>query len=168
VIDMNNERNRQQRFTEGMRQMVGIGTSYKKPGYIVPTHKQMDVFDRFDIPYDIDEQLRDAVIELNDRGFKTGGSCSGGHQKHKKEGFITIHPSHFEIHDLSMKHPSSSNKIFTYANLHGTSNVSINIPLVKKIIRKHIGNVSVRYYPPTLKYIALFHSFEFPKLTVGR
>jgi hypothetical protein len=162
---MNNNRSQQQRFTKGMRKMIGIGTSYKKPGYIFPTHKQMDVFDQFDIPYDVDEQLRDVVIELNELGFKTGGSCSGGHQTKNSEGFITILLSHFEIHELSVKHQSSSNKIHRYAGLHGTSNVSIDVPLIKTIIQKHIGNVSVRYKQPTLKYIALFHSFTFPKLT---
>jgi hypothetical protein len=165
---MNNERSQQQRFTKGMRSRTGIGTSYKKPGYIVPTHKQMDAFDRFGISYDIDEQLREVVIELNERGFNTGGSCSGGHQTPNDRGFITIHPSHFEVHEMSEKHPFSRNKILTYAHLHGTSNVSINVPLIKTIIRKHIGKVSVGYKHPTLKYIALFHSFTFPKLTAGR
>jgi hypothetical protein len=149
---------------------IGIGMRYKQPGYPIPTHKQMDEFERYDIAYDVDEQLRDAVIELNNRGFKTGGSCSGGHKRAKGfpkslTGYITIHPSTAEYRELADRYPEARNDIWSYARLHGASDATVDIPLVKKVIQRYIGNVSVRHEQPSLKFIKLFHTFTFPKLT---
>lgn len=150
--------------------MTGVGSQYKKPGYVLPTWEQMDCFDRYDIAYDVDEPLRDLMIELNRKGYKTGGSCSGGHLNglfNNKKGFITFHPSSTELRGLSEKYPDNQMQILTYFRLHGHSDNTIEPKVVKKIIRKHIGEVTVSHKPPTIDKLALFHSFRFPKIIKG-
>jgi hypothetical protein len=160
--------NAKQRFTEGMKKMTGVGTQYKKPGYTYPTWKQMDWFDQYDIAYDVDEPLRELVIELNREGYKTGGSCSGGHKnKHFNYdyGFITFHPSRTEMQDLINKYPDNQMQILTYFRLHGHSYNTIDPKPIKMIMRSYIGDIMIRHTQPTVKKLALFHSFRFPKIS---
>jgi len=58
-------------------------------GMKMPTHDQMNKMDKHDVIYDVDQEIRDVVIELNDHGFKTLGSCAG-HRPNKIGGFISI------------------------------------------------------------------------------
>jgi hypothetical protein len=46
-------------------------------GRRLPTHDEMDVLEEHRIPCSIELEIRSAVIELNNMGFRTAGSCSG-------------------------------------------------------------------------------------------
>ena len=58
-------------------------------GYTLPSHEEMDDMDKHHLIYDIDPDIRSMVIELNKKGFKTGGSCAG-HIPNRIHGFVTI------------------------------------------------------------------------------
>lgn len=62
--------------------------SVKCKGFTIPSENQMNEFDKYRISYDVDQPLRDILIELNQNGYKTGGSCAG--HTAKGYGFITI------------------------------------------------------------------------------
>jgi len=48
----------------------------------IPTSKEISEMDKYGIPYDVDKPLRGTIIELNEYGLKTGGSCCGhGNQR---------------------------------------------------------------------------------------
>jgi len=55
----------------------------------MPTLKQIKRMDELRIPYDIDKPLRDVVIELNEVGLVTGGSCCG-HGSPNNSAFINF------------------------------------------------------------------------------
>lgn len=110
------------RFIKGIKKMTGTGVQYKKPGYIYPTLTQMDWFDHYNIAYDVDEPLRELVIELNREGYKTVGSCQGGHADNHfnyNYGFITFDPSQTEMRKLLQKYPDNQMQVLTYFRLHG-------------------------------------------------
>jgi hypothetical protein len=75
----------------------GVGeTAFTIKNYKFPTHEQMNQYKKFHLPYDIDTGLRDLIIELNQLGYKTLGSCNG-HNLHR--GFISFALSDNEIHN---------------------------------------------------------------------
>jgi hypothetical protein len=53
----------------------------------IPTQYQIDEMEKYNIPLDVDKELRKSVIDLNKAGFKTEGSCTG-HGEY--DGYITF------------------------------------------------------------------------------
>jgi hypothetical protein len=49
----------------------------------VSTRRTMDTYN---LPYDVDPEIRDVIIELNRKGFKTIGNCAG----HRDNGFLSV------------------------------------------------------------------------------
>ena len=66
-----------------------------------PTTTQMNKFDKYHIPYDVDPALRSPIIALNEHGYATYTSCQG----HKKgnDGVISITPHKSEIPEPYLK-----------------------------------------------------------------
>lgn len=54
-----------------------------------PGKKQIELMNKYDLILDIDPKIRNLVIDLNEMGFKTYGSCAG-HNPKKRQGFVTI------------------------------------------------------------------------------
>lgn len=74
----------------------GIGLDmWRLRGYTLPTLDEMRRMDKFNL-YDIDPLIRTAVIELNERGLATRGSCSGHAKDRGCRGFITFAPETFK------------------------------------------------------------------------
>jgi len=46
-------------------------------GQQLPTHAEMDEMERNRLPYDIDPEIRQPVLELNRQGYRTCMSCAG-------------------------------------------------------------------------------------------
>jgi hypothetical protein len=92
---------RQQRFRQNVQQDTtgGMqGEAFRTKGYTFPTHQQMDKFDKYRIPHNVDPGVRDLVIAINDCGYRTGGSCQGAHLRHRTEGgFVVVNPHRSEV-----------------------------------------------------------------------
>jgi len=78
------------RFWDNRRDNIMRGPTFTIfKGLKMPTHDQMDKLEKYGIVYDVDPEIRDMVIELNDKGFKTLGSCAG-HMPNKINGFVSF------------------------------------------------------------------------------
>lgn len=88
----------QQRY---LNHVKGLNTRFGKNvlnpinKFYYPTTTQMNKFDKYHIPYDIDPAIRSPIIALNEHGYSTYTSCQG----HNKggEGWININPHESEI-----------------------------------------------------------------------
>ena len=116
-----------------------------------PTHYQMNQFEKYGVVYDVDPALRDVVIELNARGYRTAGSCQG-HNFRNKHGYVTIRPSAKEI-------PIESNKYRD--EIYSVKKV--NPHEIIMIFKKH-GIIITKHTPTSFitKKIIPFYTFEFP------
>jgi hypothetical protein len=152
---------RQQRFAKNVKKdMSGgmQGKAFRTKGFTFPTHEQMDAFDKYHIPHNVDPALRDAVIDLNKRGYCTSGSCQGGHLHNKRTnerntGFIAITP-----------HKSEYPQQYQQMRLHHSKKV-VNPNEVKQVLKSH--NIKVKKHdPPYFRKgeIKDFHAFEFDTL----
>jgi len=84
------------------------GSSYAYfKGNRPPGKNQVKILDKHRIPIDVDPEIRKVVIELNENGIRTLGSCAG-HRMGEQRGFVTI------AHTVE----------------------EINVPLLKKIFSK--------------------------------
>jgi hypothetical protein len=54
-----------------------------------PGKKQEKLLDKHKVPVDVDPEVRNIVIELNEKGIRTLGSCAG-HREGEWRGFVTI------------------------------------------------------------------------------
>lgn len=52
----------------------------------IPTSEEADQLEHYNIPFDIDPEIRTLVISLNEKGYKTYGSCAG----HRDRGFLVF------------------------------------------------------------------------------
>lgn len=102
-------------LNEHAGQTYEIFKNNRPPGKI-----QELLLDKHKIPCDVDPEIRNIIIELNERGIKTLGSCAG-HKKNKWTGFVTI---------------GEYKEIDFYKNT--------DISLVKKIFKKH-GIENIRF-----------------------
>ena len=92
-----------------------------------PGKKQERLLDKYKIPCDVDPEIRNIVIELNEKGIKTLGSCAG-HKIGKWKGFVTIGDyKKIRIH----------NQPFDFYK-------NTDIRIVKKIFKKH-GIEEIRF-----------------------
>jgi len=83
------EKNTNKRFWSNRSGNDNRGSYYTMVNNVkLPTNTEMDKLDKHNIIYDIDPPIRTMVIELNDKGFKTEGSCAG--HSIKPNGFITF------------------------------------------------------------------------------
>lgn len=89
-------------------------------GFKLPTHEQMDQLDQQGVIYDIDEPIRDLVIDLNRNGFKTMGSCAGHIQN--TQGFVTLSGS---LNTLQQS-PEKLNRLDSILQTHGCKNIAIS------------------------------------------
>jgi hypothetical protein len=99
----------------------------------------------------VDPALRDVVIELNTRGYRTAGSCQG-HNPRNKHGYVTIRPSAKEI-------PIEANKYRD--EIYSVK--KINPREIIMIFKKH-GITITKYTPASFikNRIIPFYTFEFP------
>lgn len=151
---------RQQRFARNVDGNIhtGIGAqAFNTRGFTFPTSQQMDKFDKYNLPHDIDPGVRDVVLDLNDAGYRTCGSCQG-HQK-DAQGFVNIemHPS-----EIPQKH---FNQVCEWHQRSGDpfSKKKIDEPEVKAIHKDH--NIkAVQYKKPRVVggTFTDYHSFQFP------
>lgn len=54
----------------------------------IPSSSDADELVGYDIPLDVDPEIRGLVLNLNRAGYETFGSCAGHHKEEK--GFITL------------------------------------------------------------------------------
>jgi len=167
---------RQQRFARNIKdnENRGLGgLAFITPGYSFPTHKQMDKFDKYKLPHDIDPALREVVIDLNDHGYTTGGSCQG-HYKGSK-GFISIYPNRSEVSLSVLKERLGSSedakKLAKALIALGESKKVVDPREVEQIIFKH--GIKVTKYEPliintTRKNLKIHHAFIFQAIPGGR
>jgi len=164
--------NRQRRFAENVRENkdIGIGGhAFHRKGYLFPSHEQMDKFKKYNVPFDVDEKLRGAVIALNQVGYRTGGSCSG--HKAGERGFIAVNPhpaTDLFYNELKRKDPEKYQKAYQfYKKESAYSIIPINPSEVKSIIKRYTGVPQI-YYQPTGSSskgrVAYYHAFTFPSL----
>jgi len=150
---------RQQRFIKNVRDNPARGSGdWKQKSYYYPTEQQMNKFEKYNIVYDVDPALRDVVIELNAKGYRTVGSCQG-HSKHNKTGFVTIAITYNEV---PLKYRNSTTSLAQHL-LKELSEKEINPTEIKMIFKKH-GITITKYTPPVFNksQIRNFHSFDFP------
>ncbi len=83
------------------------------PGEIPSTEDEIQLR-KHNIPFDVDEPIRKAVIELNNLGFKTAGSCAG-HNKPNR-GFIAINRT---------IGPSEKSTVYAVLAKYGLKNIKI-------------------------------------------
>ena len=92
-------------------------------GQKIPTHREMDELERYGVPFDVDPEIREMVMDVNRRGYYTGGSCAG----HPFPTLNTLGRGH-----LIIKGKRKGGRIVE----------SVNLPLheqdeVKRIMRSH-------------------------------
>jgi hypothetical protein len=69
---------------------INRGSTYSMfNGNRPPGKNQKKLLDKHDIPVDVDPEIRNIIIELNEKGIRTLGSCAG-HAIGKWNGFVTI------------------------------------------------------------------------------
>jgi hypothetical protein len=105
----------------------------------MPTHEQMNEMDKYGLIYDIDQEIRDAVIDLNKHGFKTAGSCAG-HVPNKNAGFISIMgiPTEQKIQtakSILSKHGLKNLRLIKYDNFWSFSFKSVGIHSFRSIYK---------------------------------
>ena len=154
---------KQQRFVKNVKDNITRGNddSWKRQSYRYPTEQQMDKFEKYHIVYDVDPALRDIVIDLNSKGYRTVGSCQG-HNKHNKIGFVNIA---IAINELPLKYRNSDTPAGKYFSKN-LSQKDVNPTEIKTIFKKH-GITITKYTPPTFvksRSIRNFHSFDFPTI----
>jgi hypothetical protein len=164
------EANRQKRFAQNVKDndMRGIGGSaFKQKGYSYPTHEEMNQFKKYNLPFDIDQQLRKTIIALNQSGYRTWGSCSG--HVDGERGFITVapHPSDPFFITLKKENPVFYQSLFLHYKLNGGySKVPANPNQIKSIIKRYTGITQIYYKPPIYRpnnnRTQLYHAFTFP------
>lgn len=118
-------------------------------GYSYPTPRQMSAFEKYNIPPDVDPILRDIVIELNNKGYRTNGSCQG--HLSKRNAFIGIElfkpewlkyipntspTEHIELRNLMMK-------------ASRFSLIPINPSEIIRMMKKY-GLTDIKYEPPQM------------------
>jgi hypothetical protein len=117
----------------------GQGELWRRNTYKYPTTQQMDQFKKYHVIYDIDPALRKVIIDLNSKGYRTGGSCQG-HLKVNGRGYIKINtsrnqlPERFRNRDTPLARMLSDN----------LSLKDIDPNEVKTILKKH--NIIVTSY----------------------
>jgi len=141
--------------------LLGANSSvHGRIGYEYPTHKQMDAFEKFNIPPDVDPDLRNIVIDLNRAGYKTLGSCQG----HAIGGraFVSLAPTQSDLIKLIPKDVRLRAKLTKHMGRQGNPLKQINLSEIKGIFRKH-GINKVNYVPPHWKKgtVSPFHAFVF-------
>jgi hypothetical protein len=151
---------------------TGVGNmAFRTKGYKFPTQEQMDDFRKLNIVYDIDEKLRDVIIDLNKHGYRTQGSCAGHTAGH--HGFITFGLSEAEIKARATSESKGNKYVATkiYQSLvnhtnHEQGSVSphINLDKIKTILKNH-GLHTIKYTKPDRE--RLFHAFTFDSLSPG-
>jgi hypothetical protein len=162
----------------------GIGPdAFQTKGYTFPTTKQQNKFDKYGIVHDIDSEIRDAVIDLHDAGYRTGGSCQG--HAVGARGYVSINPHPSELPKPFIrrvagyyKTPVSEKRVVSdLYNLGGDRGATSTKPVdpreVKGILKDN-GISPTRHNPPNwdqkgdLICKQQYHSFNFPALTPGR
>ena len=144
---------RQQRFIKNVKDSPyrrnGPDEDIRK-GTTYPTHNQMNQFEKYGVAYDVDPPLRDVIIELNMRGYRTSGSCQGHNMRNKA--FVAINSSRKEV---PTEWRTSSNNIYSIKN--------INVNEIKNTFKKH-GITITKYIPASYVKgkIRTFHTFRFP------
>ena len=142
---------RQQRFARNVRENPNVqlaGGAFKTKHYTFPTHEQQDKIDKHGLPHDVDTEVRDLVIDLNDAGYCTGGSCQGHHTKNK--GFVTINPHKSEIPVQFLKQRWGDQAATTYVKglvKDGLSSHKVDVGEVRKIHRDN-GVSKINYEKP--------------------
>lgn len=138
----------------------------KNKNYKYPTQSQINKFQKYDIPFDVDVALRDVIIKLNEVGYTTLGSCQG-HSK-SNTAFISIAIDRSEI-------PKSYSPLVISRIFGGKfSHKKINVSEIKTILSKY-GITNTIYSPPSLpkvlpkslsaiisKGFQQYHAFTFP------
>lgn len=160
---------RQQRFARNVVDNIerGLGVrAFRVKGYTFPTHEQMDSFKKYHVPYDVDPAIRDVVIEINDAGYRTAGSCQG----HSKggQGFISVHPHRTEYPTklLAEKYkPEPVDKIVRGLLSMGESKKPVNPGEIKNILLDN-GLEKVRHDAPFTRLLSndslkAHHGFTF-------
>lgn len=155
---------RSQRFARNIKYetRVGIGGgAFREKGYVFPSHLEMDEFEKRNLPYDIDSKLRNTIIVLNRKGYRTVGSCQG--HTHNDRGFITIgmHPSDYK--DGSQDWHKKRTHLL---QLGGLSKKPIDPIEIKRIIYETTGATKIRYERPHGR--AYYHAFTFQSLSKRR
>jgi hypothetical protein len=80
---------RTERFWENIRKHKNeSGHFYTTTKSKLSSHSEMNEMQKYNIIYDIDPQIREFVIALNKKGYRTEGSCAG--HKRGERGFVTI------------------------------------------------------------------------------
>ena len=82
--------NLSQRFWRNYREnRINTGSAYIiAKGIKLPMHEEMDKMDKYHLSYDIDPWIRNVILDLNQHGLKTMGSCAG--HTNKSDGFVTF------------------------------------------------------------------------------
>lgn len=167
----------QQRFLKNVKHndFSGAGTSvFHIKNYKFPTHEQMDQFKKHHIPFDADLALRDLIIELNNKGYGTAGSCSGHVQG--RRGFITFGLTDSDIQDLvtretsrgTFKTQKERNDYYNgllgwYKKYYGGGRKKFNKDEVIEICKKH-GLKRIRFEPRSKN--RPFYSISFSSIVV--
>lgn len=98
-------------------------------GQHLPTHEEMDEMARYRLPYDIDPEIRQPVIDLNRQGIRTCGSCAGHPGVCGAErGFISIGYEHHERQGTAALHPEVEERIKQTLRSHGLQRVTVDSP----------------------------------------
>jgi hypothetical protein len=144
---------RQQRFIRNAKDSPyrRNGDDLRRGTY--PTHYQMNQFEKYGVSYDVDPALRDVVIELNMRGYRTAGSCQGHDMRN--HAFVSINSSKKEIPPEQAT--LSKREIYSMKN--------INVNEIKNIFKRH-GIIITKYTPPSYnkRRIRDYHTFQFPAI----
>jgi len=154
---------KQQRFIKNVKEhpMRGQGEYWKNGNYHYPTQAQMNKFEKYNIVYDVDFALRDLVIELNSKGYKTTGSCQG-HIKSNNHGYLKIGGTK---NCIPFKYRNGDSPL-SRSLLKNVSKKEIDLDEVKSIFKKH-GITITKYIPASCREdkqgrIDTHHQFEFP------
>jgi hypothetical protein len=136
-----------------------------RKGWKYPTKQQLDMFEKYKIPADVDPILRDIIIELNIKGYRTTGSCQG--HGHRGRAFIGIGLSKQEWfkyipNNSSPPHVILRNLFMKHSNI---STISINQNEIINIMKKY-GLTNIKYDPPQLTPIKLQYTIDNKKNNV--
>jgi hypothetical protein len=145
------KKNIKKRFVRNVKHNINRGNSevWKNPDYQYPTPYQMNQFKKHHIVYDIDPALRNVIIDLNSKGYRTGGSCQG-HIKENKHGYIKINTSK---NQLPLKFRNNNTPLAKDLSTDLSTDLSLkNIDPneIKSILKKHniiITSYKNPYYP---------------------
>jgi len=137
---------RKKRFVRNVKDNINRGNSnsWEKTYYQYPTSRQMDQFQKHHVVYDVDPALRNVIIELNSKGYRTAGSCQG-HMKENKHGYIVIKVSRNQLPEKFRNHNTALARNLS----HDLSLKDINPNEVKAILKKHniiVTSYEVPYY----------------------